>query len=181
MGRIKSPTSLAQYRLHYICLIIKYIFKSTHFAYVVLYLHDRSVERRDSQGRNLLERAKPRCSVVVLSIRALPIDQKRRHSCSHTIPTLPFQPTNHPPSEVRPLPIETFNQLRPSKVTMLDKLTKVPEKGELSTEGESRWFSGRPRSGGQIQVRRHNTTLETLRPARVSALGMRQGHFHKSD
>ena len=72
------------------------IFKSTHFAYVVLYLHDRSVERRDSQGTNQLERAKPRCSVVVLSIRALPIDQKRRHSCSHTIPTLPVQPPNHP-------------------------------------------------------------------------------------
>ena len=74
------------------------IFKSTHFAYVVLYLHDRSVERRDSQGTNQLERAKPRCSVVVLSIRALPIDQKRRHSCSHTIPTLPVQPSNHLPN-----------------------------------------------------------------------------------
>ena len=54
--------------------------------------HDRSVERRKSQGTNLLERAKPRCSVVVLSWHCRSI---RRGGTAALRPPQP-SPSNHP-------------------------------------------------------------------------------------
>ena len=106
----------------------------------------------------------------------------RRGGTAALTPSQP-SPSNQP--TILQSPTITHRNPQPSLTLKSDHARQIDksvwQKGDLSKAGESRWFSVRPRSGGQIQVRRHNTTLETLRPARVSALGMRQGHFHKSD
>ena len=140
------------------------IFKSTHLPMLPSICkkrtgHDRSVERRDSQGTNPLERAKPRCSVVVLSWHCRSIRRGGTAALRPSQPSLSNQPTT------LQSPTITHRNPQPSVILKSDHARQIDKSARQTGNCQRQEKAGGFVAGQGLEARsRSGATTQHSRP-----------------